>query len=151
MNQSRVTQLHVTELHMFALWTVLPGSFSVSVFGDFLPRHVFHRLHAVCAYLRCLYVALCVLLGVFFGSLPGFDVVFVDQVSAVVPLFLLLPKTKVGMALCYNRCAMWHIRGRCAVGPSVGLFVRLWLHKATLMTKLRCHSDLREFRLPFEV
>ena len=36
------------------------GLFPVTVYGDFLPRHVFYRFHAVCAYLRCLFVALCV-------------------------------------------------------------------------------------------
>ncbi|CAH8385311.1 unnamed protein product [Eruca vesicaria subsp. sativa] len=37
--------------------------------------HGFYRLHAVCAYLRCLFVALCVLLG-----WSSFDVVLADQI-----------------------------------------------------------------------
>ncbi|KAJ4874465.1 UDP-Glycosyltransferase superfamily protein [Raphanus sativus] len=59
----------------------LCGIFQVTVYGSFLPRHIFYRLHAVCAYLRCLFVALCVLLG-----WSSFDVVLADQVSVVVPL-----------------------------------------------------------------
>ncbi|GAB2228617.1 hypothetical protein Droror1_Dr00022737 [Drosera rotundifolia] len=54
------------------------GAFPVTVYGDFLPRHIFYRLHAVCAYLRCIYVALCMLF--LWGS---FDVILADQVSVV--------------------------------------------------------------------
>jgi alpha-1,3/alpha-1,6-mannosyltransferase len=60
------------------------------VYGSFLPRHIFYRLHAVCAYLRCLFVALCVLLG-----WSSFDVVLADQVSVVVPLLKLKRSSKV--------------------------------------------------------
>lgn len=58
------------------------GSFTVCVYGDFLPRHVFHRFHALCAYIRCIWVALCMLTW----HAGEFDVVFVDQVSAVIPI-----------------------------------------------------------------
>lgn len=34
------------------------GPFSVTVFGDWFPRHVFGKLHALCAYIRCLIVAI---------------------------------------------------------------------------------------------
>lgn len=54
----------------------ISGVFPVSVYGDFLPRHIFYRFHAVCAYLRCIFVALCVLL-----MWPSFDVVLADQVD----------------------------------------------------------------------
>lgn len=57
------------------------GHFPVTVYGDFLPRNIFNRLYAVCAYLRCLYVAICMVL-----FWPPFDVVIVDQVSVVVPV-----------------------------------------------------------------
>ncbi|OIT29171.1 sucrose synthase 2 [Nicotiana attenuata] len=53
----------------------LSGVFDVTVYGAFLPRHIFYRLHAVCAYLRCLFVALCLLL-----MWPSFDVILADQV-----------------------------------------------------------------------
>ncbi|XP_021895032.1 alpha-1,3/1,6-mannosyltransferase ALG2 isoform X2 [Carica papaya] len=67
-----------------------PGIFAVTVYGAFLPRHVFYRLHAICAYLRCIFVALCVLL-----KWQSFDVVLVDQVSVVIPLLKLRKSVKV--------------------------------------------------------
>lgn len=70
-----------------------PGPFPVTVYGDFLPRHVFYRFHAVCAYLRCIFVALCVLLW-----WPSFDVILVDQVSVVIPLLKLKASSKVSIS-----------------------------------------------------
>ncbi|XP_058221489.1 uncharacterized protein LOC131331509 isoform X3 [Rhododendron vialii] len=67
------------------------GTFQVTVYGAFLPRHIFYHLHAVCAYLRCIFVAVCVLF-----MWPSFDVVLADQVSAVIPLMKLKKSTKVG-------------------------------------------------------
>ncbi|XP_051116506.1 uncharacterized protein LOC127241481 [Andrographis paniculata] len=66
------------------------GIFPVTVYGAFLPRHFFYRLHAVCAYLRCIFVALCVLF-----LYPSFDVILADQVSVVVPLMKLKRSSKV--------------------------------------------------------
>ncbi|CAL9091266.1 unnamed protein product [Musa textilis] len=66
------------------------GPFSVKVYGGFLPRHIFYRFHALCAYLRCIFVALCVLL-----LWPAFDVILADQVSVVIPLLKLKRSTKV--------------------------------------------------------
>ncbi|KAL6196626.1 hypothetical protein ACLB2K_032240 [Fragaria x ananassa] len=68
----------------------ISGTFPVTVYGAFLPRHVFYHLHALCAYLRCLYVALCVLV-----MWPSFDVILVDQVSVVIPLLKLKKSAKV--------------------------------------------------------
>ncbi|XP_031375532.1 alpha-1,3/1,6-mannosyltransferase ALG2-like [Punica granatum] len=68
----------------------LSGSFSVTVYGSFLPRHIFYHLHAVCAYLRCIFVALGVLL-----MWPLFDVILADQVSAVIPILKCKKSTKV--------------------------------------------------------
>ncbi|KAG5551348.1 hypothetical protein RHGRI_009683 [Rhododendron griersonianum] len=68
----------------------LAGTFPVTVYGAFLPRHIFYRLHAVCAYLRCIFVALCLLL-----MWPSFDVILADQVSIVIPLLKLKKSTKV--------------------------------------------------------
>lgn len=34
------------------------GPFSVTVFGDWFPRHILGRAYALCAYLRCIIVAL---------------------------------------------------------------------------------------------
>ncbi|PIN15953.1 Glycosyltransferase [Handroanthus impetiginosus] len=66
------------------------GNFPVTVYGSFLPRHIFYRLHAVCAYLRCIYVALCVLF-----LYPSFDIILADQVSVVIPLMKLKKSSKV--------------------------------------------------------
>lgn len=66
------------------------GTFPVTVYGDFLPRHFFYRLHALCAYLRCLFVALCVLLW-----WSSYDVIIADQVSVVIPVLKLRSSTKV--------------------------------------------------------
>ncbi|XP_058211164.1 uncharacterized protein LOC131323407 [Rhododendron vialii] len=68
----------------------LAGTFPVTVYGAFIPRHVFYRLHAVCAYLRCIFVALCLLL-----MWPSFDVILADQVSIVIPLLKLKKSAKV--------------------------------------------------------
>ncbi|GJV55863.1 alpha-1,3/1,6-mannosyltransferase ALG2 [Tanacetum coccineum] len=68
----------------------LAGTFGVTVYGSFLPRHIFYRFHAVCAYMRCIFVALCVLF-----KWPSFDVVIADQVSVVIPILKLKKSTKV--------------------------------------------------------
>uniref|UniRef100_A0A2N9I7P0 Alpha-1,3/1,6-mannosyltransferase ALG2 n=1 Tax=Fagus sylvatica TaxID=28930 RepID=A0A2N9I7P0_FAGSY len=68
----------------------LAGTFLVTVYGAFLPRHIFYRFHALCAYLRCIFVALCVLF-----MWPSFDVILADQVSVVIPLLKLKKSTKV--------------------------------------------------------
>ncbi|XP_042520773.1 alpha-1,3/1,6-mannosyltransferase ALG2 isoform X1 [Macadamia integrifolia] len=68
----------------------LAGSFPVTVYGAFLPRHIFYRFHAVCAYLRCIFVTLCMLL-----FWPSFDVILADQVSIVIPLLRIKKSTKV--------------------------------------------------------
>ncbi|XP_028785934.1 alpha-1,3/1,6-mannosyltransferase ALG2-like [Neltuma alba] len=66
------------------------GTFPVTVYGSFIPRHIFYRLHALCAYLRCLFVALCVLF-----LWPSFDVILADQVSVVIPVLKLKKSAKV--------------------------------------------------------
>ncbi|KAJ6829769.1 alpha-1,3/1,6-mannosyltransferase ALG2-like [Iris pallida] len=68
----------------------LSSSFPVTVYGCFLPRHIFYRFHAVCAYLRCIFVALCVLV-----MWPSFDIILADQVSVVIPLMKIKRSTKV--------------------------------------------------------
>lgn len=68
----------------------LAGTFPVTVYGSFLPRHIFYRLHAVCAYLRCIFVAICLLL-----MWPSYDVILADQVSVVIPLLKLKKSTKI--------------------------------------------------------
>ncbi|KAL3336223.1 hypothetical protein AABB24_032120 [Solanum stoloniferum] len=68
----------------------LSGVFDITVYGAFLPRHIFYRLHAVCAYLRCIFVALCLLF-----MWPSFDIILADQVSVVVPILKLKKSAKV--------------------------------------------------------
>ncbi|XP_024968540.1 alpha-1,3/1,6-mannosyltransferase ALG2 isoform X2 [Cynara cardunculus var. scolymus] len=50
----------------------------------------FEETLAVCAYLRCMFVALCVLF-----MWPSFDVVLADQVSIIIPIVKLKKSTKV--------------------------------------------------------
>jgi alpha-1,3/alpha-1,6-mannosyltransferase len=35
----------------------LGGSFSVTVCGNWFPRSIFNRMHALCAYVRCVLIA----------------------------------------------------------------------------------------------
>lgn len=60
------------------------------VYGSFLPLHIFYRLHAVSAYLQCIFVALCVLF-----LWPSFDVILAHRVSVVIPLLKLKKSMKV--------------------------------------------------------
>ncbi|KAF6169533.1 hypothetical protein GIB67_018900 [Kingdonia uniflora] len=69
----------------------LAGTFPVTVYGAFLPRHIFYHFHAVCAYLRCMFVALCVLLM----WSKTFKVILADQVSVIIPLLKSKKSTKV--------------------------------------------------------
>lgn len=72
-------------------WLVtVSGTFPVTVYGSFLPRHIFYHFHALCAYLRCLFVAFCVLF-----MWHSFDVILADQVSVVIPILKLKRSTKV--------------------------------------------------------
>ncbi|XP_077241060.1 uncharacterized protein LOC143881697 [Tasmannia lanceolata] len=68
----------------------LVGTVPVTVYGAFLPRHIFYHFHAFCAYLRCIFVALCMLL-----LWPAFDVILVDQVSVIIPFMKIKKITKI--------------------------------------------------------
>ncbi|RYR46595.1 hypothetical protein Ahy_A07g032339 isoform C [Arachis hypogaea] len=89
---------HGHKVHIFAAHhdknrcfeETISGTFPVTVYGSFLPRHVFYRLHALCAYLRCLFVAFCMLFW-----WPSFDVIIADQVSVVIPILKLKRPAKV--------------------------------------------------------
>lgn len=66
------------------------GSFTVHVYGDWLPRHVLGGGHILFAILRSLWLALAVIL------LHGpFHVIIVDQVSACLPLLRLLTSARL--------------------------------------------------------
>jgi len=58
------------------------GRLSVIAVGDWLPRSLFGRCRALCAYLRMIVVALYLVL---FSRIPC-DVVFCDQISACIPV-----------------------------------------------------------------
>ncbi|XP_072961713.1 uncharacterized protein [Typha angustifolia] len=89
---------HGHDVHVFTSYhdktrcfeETVSGPFPVTVYGGFLPRHIFYRFHAVCAYLRCIFVALCVLF-----MWPSFDIILADQVSVVIPLMKLKRSTKI--------------------------------------------------------
>jgi len=75
------------------------GIFPVTVYGDWLPRSLFGRLHIVFAMMRMLWLALCV--AVWHGR--RHDVLIVDQVSVCIPLLkIFCPYVKI---LFY--CSFW--------------------------------------------
>ena len=61
------------------------GSLDVTAVGDWLPRSIFGRCYALCAYIRMIYVA--AYLTFFSGIKP--DIVFCDQISACIPVLKL--------------------------------------------------------------
>lgn len=67
------------------------GTLKVTSVGDWLPRSVFGRCYALCAYVRMIYAALY--LVVFSGV--EYDVIFCDQISACIPMLRLLSRAKV--------------------------------------------------------
>lgn len=68
----------------------LDGSFKVTVAGDWLPRSIFGRFYAVCAYVRMIFAAIYLV----FCSDISYDIVFCDQISACMPI-LKCSKAKV--------------------------------------------------------
>ncbi|KAG9339405.1 hypothetical protein JZ751_023799 [Albula glossodonta] len=65
--------------------------------GDWLPTSIFGYFHAICAYLRMVYVALFLV----FLSGVEFDVVFCDQVSACIPVLRLARQRKKVLFYCH--------------------------------------------------
>lgn len=63
------------------------GTVPVTVVGNWLPRTVLGKCYALCSYLRMMYAALYL---TFFSNIKP-DVVFVDQVSACVPILKWMP------------------------------------------------------------
>lgn len=61
------------------------GTLKVTSVGDWLPRKIFGRFYALCAYIRMLYAALYVIIS---PSL-NYDIIFCDQISACIPVLLL--------------------------------------------------------------
>ena len=75
----------------------LTGGFAVHTAGSWFPRAIAGRMLALCAYIRCVLVALHVAWRCWRGGrAAAYDAVFADQVSVVVPFVrLLMPRTKV--------------------------------------------------------
>jgi hypothetical protein len=73
----------------------------VHVRGDWLPRALFGRLHAVLAYLRCFVVALAVL-----AAKQPFQVAVLDQVSAPIALLRAFSAIKARALGGLRRCAL---------------------------------------------
>uniref|UniRef100_A0A1B6MAW0 Alpha-1,3/1,6-mannosyltransferase ALG2 n=1 Tax=Graphocephala atropunctata TaxID=36148 RepID=A0A1B6MAW0_9HEMI len=61
------------------------GSFPVTVVGDWIPRNIFGKCYALCAYLRMIYAAFYI---VFFYKVHP-DIIFCDIVSVCIPVFWL--------------------------------------------------------------
>ncbi|GFR99206.1 alpha-1,3/1,6-mannosyltransferase ALG2-like [Elysia marginata] len=61
------------------------GRLKVTVAGDWLPRKIFNRFYALCAYIRMIYVAAYLM---FFSSIR-YDIIFCDQISACLPILKL--------------------------------------------------------------
>jgi len=71
------------------------GRISVIAVGDWLPRSLFGRCRALCAYIRMIVVAVYL---VFFSGIP-FDIVFCDQVSACIPV-LRFSRQQIKVSVC---------------------------------------------------
>ena len=71
--------------------------------GDFIPRHIFGRFHALLANLRCAWAAFVLAVhNIFF--FPRYDVVIVDQVqcaSTVAPATLRRPCNEINLCFTY--------------------------------------------------
>ncbi|XP_013385488.1 alpha-1,3/1,6-mannosyltransferase ALG2-like [Lingula anatina] len=66
------------------------GQLKITAVGDWLPRHVFGRCAALCAYIRMIYAAIYL---VFFSDINP-DIIFCDQISACIP-FLRISRVKI--------------------------------------------------------
>ncbi|KAJ0000374.1 hypothetical protein NQD34_012216 [Periophthalmus magnuspinnatus] len=86
---------HYDPTHCFS--ETLDPDLPVICVGDWLPTSLCGYLHALCAYLRMIYVALYL---VFFSGLE-YDVVFCDQVSVCIPVLRLSRHRKKVLFYCH--------------------------------------------------
>uniref|UniRef100_A0AAQ4R8W9 Alpha-1,3/1,6-mannosyltransferase ALG2 n=2 Tax=Gasterosteus aculeatus aculeatus TaxID=481459 RepID=A0AAQ4R8W9_GASAC len=86
---------HYDPTHCFS--ETLDPELPVVCVGDWLPTSVFGYLHALCAYLRMIYVALYLV----FLSGVEYDVVFCDQVSVCIPVLRLSRLRKKVLFYCH--------------------------------------------------
>lgn len=80
---------HCDKSHAFE--EIKDGQYDVRVVGDWLPRSVFGKCQALCAYLRMVYL---VLVYVLFLNDGNIDVYYVDQIPVAIP-FLKWTKKKI--------------------------------------------------------
>lgn len=80
---------HCDKTHAFE--EIKSGQFEVTVVGDWLPRSLFGKCQALCAYIRMVYLALVYIIFLRDGSV---DVYYVDQIPVALP-FLKLTRKKV--------------------------------------------------------
>ncbi|EGG23851.1 glycosyltransferase [Cavenderia fasciculata] len=66
------------------------GELEVKVAGGYFPRHLFWRFMVICAIIRNVLCALSIIFGK-----TKYDVVVIDQISASIPLFKLLSRSRV--------------------------------------------------------
>ena len=66
------------------------GTLKVTAAGDWLPRSLFGKFYAFCAYIRMIYAAIYLICF----SAINFDVVFCDQIAACIP-FLRMSKGRI--------------------------------------------------------
>ena len=98
----RIYTSHHDPSHAFpeTISTSSPSSaplLNVQVRGDFLPSSILGgKGYILCAILRNIYLAICLLVEMTFVTGQAYDVIFVDQLSACIPLLRLSPSAKVG-------------------------------------------------------
>ena len=86
--QSRGHQVHMYTAHHdtgHCFRETRDGTLAVTCAGDWLPRKIFGRMYALCAYFRMIYLAMYILLC----RRGEYDVFFCDQVSACIPILKL--------------------------------------------------------------
>lgn len=77
---------HHDPLHCFE--ETRNGTLPVVTVGDWLPRHIFGKFAALCAYIRMIYAAMYAV-TMLSNKEPAYDVIFCDQISLGIPILRL--------------------------------------------------------------
>ncbi|XP_068092588.1 alpha-1,3/1,6-mannosyltransferase ALG2 [Hyperolius riggenbachi] len=91
----QVWTAHYDVNHCFS--ETLDSGIPIQCCGDWLPRSIFGKCLALCAYIRMIFLAFYIV----FLSGEQFDVVFCDQVSACIPVFKLARNKKPVLFYCH--------------------------------------------------
>lgn len=75
------------------------GTLEVMTVGDFLPRNIFGRFYAACAYFRMVYAALYYVFKL--SRQEKYDLIFVDLISLGIPILKLAPKSPKILFYCH--------------------------------------------------